>query len=70
MEPAMTRYAPALFTLLAALVAVGCSADWHTRDADREVYGIVAEKEADALGRVRSFNIRPRPDPDEVLRAT
>ncbi|MBL7141170.1 MAG: TolC family protein [Planctomycetes bacterium] len=52
---------------LAVLTLAGCSADWHTRDADREVYGIVAEKEADALGEVRSFTIRPRPDPAEVL---
>jgi len=54
--------------LLAVLALAGCSADWYTRDADREVYGIVAEKEADALGEVRSFTIRPRPDAVEVLR--
>jgi len=52
---------------IAVLTLMGCSADWYTRDADREVYGIVAEKEADALGEVRSFTIRARPDPKEVL---
>jgi len=57
-----------LLVSLAALLVGGCSADWYTRDADREVYGIVAEKQADALGRVGPFNIRPRPNPAEVLR--
>jgi len=59
----------ALLTGLAAALVAGCSAEWYTHDADREVYGIVAEKEADALGRVRRFNVRPRPDPATVLKA-
>ena len=63
----MRQRTPALLALLAAVAAGGCAADWYTHDADREVYGIVAEKEADSLGRVRSFNIRPRPDPKVVL---
>jgi len=57
----------ALLTGLAAALVAGCSAEWYTHDADREVYGIVAEKEADALGRVRRFNVRPRPDPEAAL---
>ncbi len=63
----MTRRPTTLFTMLAAALLAGCSAEWYTKDADREVYGIVAEKEADALGRVRMFNVRPRPDAVEVL---
>ncbi|MFO8014049.1 MAG: TolC family protein [Phycisphaerae bacterium] len=65
----MAKRTIALLLGLAALLA-GCSADWYTHDADREVYGIVAEKEADTLGRVRPFNVRPRPDPVKVLGET
>ncbi|MEA3367917.1 MAG: hypothetical protein U9R68_07375, partial [Planctomycetota bacterium] len=65
----MAGRAAALLMPLAAVLVAGCSAEWYTHDADREVYGIVAEKEADALGRVRRFNVRPRPDPAEVLEA-
>jgi len=60
MDPAMAGRTSALLTGLAAALVAGCSAEWYTHDADREVYGIVAEKEADALGRVRRFNVRQR----------
>jgi len=63
----MTARTVACFLSLSAMLIAGCSAEWYTHDADREVYGIVAEKEADALGRVRTFNVRPRPDPVSVL---
>jgi outer membrane protein TolC len=66
----MARPNTVLLVLPAAALLAGCSAEWYTHDADREVYGIVAEKEADALGRVRTFNVRPRPNPVDILEST
>lgn len=34
----------ASLVLLLALVGLGCSRDWYRRDADREVYGAIAER--------------------------
>jgi len=52
---------------LAALVAAGCSPSMYTQQADRDVYHIVADKNAEALGRAPEFSIKPRSDLDEVL---
>ncbi|HUU91921.1 MAG TPA: TolC family protein [Phycisphaerae bacterium] len=46
---------------LAALTA-GCSPAYYTADADREVYGIVADKNAETLRRVHDFTVRPNTD--------
>jgi len=51
----------AAIACLAALTA-GCSPAHYTADADREVYGIVADKNAETLGRVHDFTVRPNTD--------
>jgi len=53
---------------LAALTA-GCSPSHYTADADREVYGIVADTSAKTLGRVHDFTVRPPVDLPEMLEA-
>lgn len=52
---------------LTALVA-GCSSSYYTQDADHEVYGIVADKNAQALGSVRErFTVQPNPNVPALL---
>ncbi|HUU10413.1 MAG TPA: TolC family protein [Phycisphaerae bacterium] len=55
---------------LTALVA-GCSSGYYTQDADHEVYGIVADKNAQALGSVREqFTVQPNPNVPALLEQT
>ena len=55
---------------LTALVA-GCSSGYYTQDADHEVYGIVADKSAQALGSVREqFTVQPNPNVPALLEQT
>ena len=45
-----------------AALAAGCSPSHYTAEADREVYGIVSDTSAKALGRVHDFTVRPNTD--------
>ena len=51
---------------LVLALASGC-AQFYAEQADREVYGIVAEKGADAFHQVRPFSIKPSPELQEIL---
>lgn len=64
----MSRRTMATIGCLAALAA-GCSPAYYTADADREVYGVVADKNAEALGRVHEFTVRPNVDLPDMLDA-
>jgi len=61
MERTVSARILAAIACLAALTA-GCSPAHYTADADREVYGIVADKNAETLGRVHDFTVRPNTD--------
>jgi len=50
-----------------AALAAGCSPAYYTADADREVYGIVADTNAATLGRVHEFTVRPTVDVPAML---
>jgi len=50
-----------------AALAAGCSPSHYTADADREVYGIVADTSAKTLGRVHDFTVRPPVDLPDML---
>ncbi len=50
-----------------AALAAGCSPSHYTAEADREVYGIVADTSAKALGRVHDFTVRPTVDLPDML---
>lgn len=50
---------------LLCLAALGCTAEFHRRDADRTAYKIIAKKQTEALGRTEPFSIEP---PVETLR--
>ncbi len=50
-----------------AALAAGCSPSHYTADADREVYGIVADTSAKTLGRVHDFTVRPTVDLPDML---
>ncbi|KPJ71362.1 MAG: hypothetical protein AMS14_09205, partial [Planctomycetes bacterium DG_20] len=50
-----------------AALAAGCSPAYYTADADREVYGIVADRNAETLGRVHDFTVRPNVDLPHML---
>ena len=52
-----------------AALAGGCSPSHYTADADREVYGIVADTSAKTLGRVHDFTVRPTVDMPDMLEA-
>lgn len=52
-----------------AALAAGCSPAYYTADADREVYGIVADRNAETLGRVHDFTVRPNVDLPHMLEA-
>jgi len=44
--------------LAGAALAAGCSSAFYTKQADLEVYGIVAQKDVKAFGQVREFSIQ------------
>ena len=50
-----------------AALAAGCSPSHYTAEADREVYGIVADTSAKSLGRVHDFTVRPAVDLPDML---
>jgi len=52
-----------------AAVGAGCSPSHYTADADREVYGIVADTSAKTLGRVHDFTVRPAVNLPDMLEA-
>ncbi|MBM4017462.1 MAG: TolC family protein [Planctomycetes bacterium] len=56
----MSRRALTATLVLAAAWAAGC-AKYYTDQADREVYGIVAEKNLRAFGRAPLFSVAPKP---------
>ncbi|KPK65187.1 MAG: hypothetical protein AMK73_03665 [Planctomycetes bacterium SM23_32] len=46
------------------LAAAGCAPAWYKRSADREVYGILEQKEKEVPGNAASYEVeRPRRDP-------
>ena len=58
----------AAMACLVAALAAGCSSQFYTADADREVYSIVADKNAAALGSERrAFTISPNVDLPTLL---
>ncbi len=52
---------------MAAILAAGCSAEYYTQQADRDVYRIVSEKNEEGLQRKREFTIKPRTDLEALL---
>jgi len=70
MDQAMSTRVLITVGCLTALVA-GCSSGYYTQDADHEVYGIVADKNAQALGSVREqFTVQPNPNVPALLEQT
>jgi len=70
MDQAMSTRVLITVGCLTALVA-GCSSGYYTQDADHEVYGIVADKSAQALGSVREqFTVQPNPNVPALLEQT
>ena len=47
-------------TLLALLLAAGCSQSHYRKSADNQVYGLIGEKETDSLGHTNAFSIDTR----------
>ena len=47
-------------TVLALLLAAGCSQSHYRKSADNQVYGLIGEKETDSLGRTNAFSIDTR----------
>jgi outer membrane protein TolC len=54
--------------LAGAAMAAGCSSAFYTKQADREVYGIVAQKDVKAFGKVREFSIQRPVDLEAMLK--
>ena len=54
--------------ILAAAVAGGC-AKFYTQQADKEVYGIVSEKNREEFSRASAFTIQPNPSIEEFLKS-
>ena len=59
MENMKTIYGTLALVLFAAALLVACSPEHYRREADRQVYGIVAQKQQQVLGATREFNIDP-----------
>lgn len=59
------RRARGALAALLGLALLGCTPEYHRRDADRVAYDIVKGKQAEALGRTEPFTIEP---PAETLR--
>ena len=49
----------AVVCALGAWAAIGCSADWHREDADKEVYTFIGRQEQGQFGRQSAFSIEP-----------
>ena len=54
--------------LAGAALAAGCSSAFYTKQADREVYGIVAQKDVKAFGQAREFSIQRPVDLEAMLK--
>jgi len=54
--------------LAGAATAAGCSSAFYTKQADREVYGIIAQKDVKAFGKVREFSIQRPVDLEAMLK--
>jgi len=55
--------------LFVTVLLVGCSAGWYEHQADRQVYGIVADREREVLGEARGLSIVPPPPAVQELEA-
>ena len=49
-------------------MAAGCSSAFYTKQADQEVYGIVAQKDVKAFGQAREFSIQNPADLEAMLK--